>query len=161
MSVKTIWHIRHACGHETDRDLSDLRPSARAGRARFYASGDCPSCWGAKKRAADTRRWREKQRAAHLAWERAAAMPALDGSEKAAAWAGHVRHQLLAAAHEVFCDTGRDDEVFEADVEEPARQITAASWWIDQRDADPADLAELVADAAADGQAGTSTENPY
>ena len=161
MSVKTIWHIRHACGHEIDRDLSDLRPSARAGRARFYAEGDCPSCWGAKKRAADTRRWREDQRIAQLAWERVSAMPALDGSEKAVAWAERIRHHLLTAANELFRDTGRDDEVFEADIEDPARRITSASWWIDQRDADPADLAELVADAAADSPVSASTENPY
>lgn len=160
MSVKTIWHIRHACEQETGRDLPDLRSSTRVGRARLYADGDCPSYWGAKKRAADTRQWREKQRAARLKWERAAAMPALEGSEKAASRAGQVRHQPLTAVDELFRDTGHDDDVFEADFEEPARRITSASWWIDQRDADPPDLAELVADAAAGDQVRTSAENP-
>jgi len=36
----------------------------------------------------------------------------------------------------------------------------SASWWIDQREADPSDLAELLADAAVDGAAHVN-ENPY
>ena len=135
MAVRTIWHIRYACGHEADRKLSDLRPSEWAGLARFYADGECPSCWGAKKRAADGRQWPEQKRAERAAWERVAAMPALDGSERAVAWTGQVRHQLLIAAAQLgehFNGGAGDDEAFDADIERPARQITSASWWIDQ-----------------------------
>jgi hypothetical protein len=32
--------------------------------------------------------------------------------------------------------------------EVPARTVTSASWWIDQRDTDPADLVELVSDVS-------------
>ena len=31
----------------------------------------------------------------------------------------------------------------------PARTVTSASWWIDRRDTDPADLEELLADVSA------------
>ena len=161
MAVKETWHIRYACGHEADRDLSGLRPSERAGKARFYASGDCGACWRDKKRAEDTNRWREHKRAEQAAWERATGMPALDGSEKAVAWAGRVRHQLLTAAYEQAADRGMGEETFAATVEAPARTITSASWWIDQRDTDPADVAELVADAAANPAVHAGTENPY
>jgi hypothetical protein len=161
MPVKTTWHIRYACGHEADRDLSDLRLSGRAGRAGFYADGDCPSCWGVRKRAAETRHWGEQKRAEQAVSERAAAMPALEGSEKAVRGAGQVRCQLLTAADEHSNQSGHDDEGFAADIEQPAQQITSASSWIDQSDSDPPDLEVLVADAAATGRVSTGTENRY
>ena len=52
------------------------------------------------------------------------------------------------------------DDDFADRFEVPARTITSASWWIDQRDTDPADMAELLADASADAKAPTA-ENPY
>ena len=161
MAVKETWHIRYACGHEADRDLSALRPSERAGKARFYASGDCGACWRDKKRTEDTNQWREHKRVEQAGWERATGMPALAGSEKAVAWAGRVRYQLLTAAYEHATDRGMEEETFAATVEAPARTITSASWWIDQRDTDPADVAELVADAAANPAVHAGTENPY
>jgi hypothetical protein len=41
------------------------------------------------------------------------------------------------------------DEQWVAAIEAPARLITRARWWIDNRDADPADIAELVTAAQA------------
>jgi hypothetical protein len=38
--------------------------------------------------------------------------------------------------------------------------VTSASWWIDQRDTEPADLEELLTDVASDATARTQ-ENPY
>jgi hypothetical protein len=46
-------------------------------------------------------------------------------------------------------------------VEDPARRINSASWWIDQRDAAPEDVPELVADGALEPAAGSGSENPY
>ena len=40
------------------------------------------------------------------------------------------------------------------------RTVTRASWWIDQRDTDPADLEKLLADASSD-VAATVTENAH
>jgi hypothetical protein len=37
--------------------------------------------------------------------------------------------------------------------EVPARTVTSASWWIDQRDMDPADVEELLADVCAESTA--------
>jgi hypothetical protein len=43
-------------------------------------------------------------------------------------------------------------------MEDKARTVTRAGWWIDQRSSEPGDLAELL-DAATD--ADRPTENPY
>jgi hypothetical protein len=48
---------------------------------------------------------------------------------------------------------------YEARFEAPARSVTSASWWIDQRDTDPSDIEELLIDIAADDTARTQ-ENP-
>jgi hypothetical protein len=161
MPVKTSWHIRYACGHEADRDLSDLRPSERVGRVRVSADGDRPSCGAAEKRCADTEQWRQRRQAEQAVWERAAAMTALNGLEKAVAWAGQVRNQRLTAVYERINEAGHGDEAFEGDTARPTRQITSASCWIDRRNSSAADGAELVADAAADGQVSSGTENPH
>jgi hypothetical protein len=84
-------------------------------------------------------------------------MPELDGIPKAVEWGRQIRHQLLRAAHE---NLAMADDVFAGRVEDPARHVRRASWWIDQRGTDPDDLEELVADAAADDMSSTC-ENPY
>ena len=75
----------------------------------------------------------------------------LDGSDKAAPWGSRVRHQLLTASHAHFVTRGGMSEEELADrLEVPARTVTSASWWIDQRDTDPADMEELLADVSTD-----------
>jgi hypothetical protein len=88
-------------------------------------------------------------------------MPALDGSERSVAWAGRVRHALMVAAFEHAQGCGVRSDDFAKQVEAPARKITSASWWIDQRDASAEEVAELVIDAASTPVADTGTENPY
>lgn len=105
--------------------------------------------WLAKRRA------EEAQQIA--LWEQRCAMPDLDGSDKAIEWGRRVRFDLLAAAYECM----RNDDEFVAGVEEPVKKITSASWWIDQRDADPESLSELVLDAVANPSAVSGSENPY
>jgi len=83
-------------------------------------------------------------------------MPTLDGSDKAVEWSRRVRYQLLAAAYEIL---GLSDEQFATRIEILARHVTSASWWIDQRDAEPADLEELLTDAASN-DAARASENP-
>ena len=88
-------------------------------------------------------------------------MPALDGrSDKAVEWGRRVRHQLMVAAHEHATGIGVADDDFAEQVETPARRIRWASWWIDQREAEGEDVAELVQDGAASYAPG-GTENPY
>jgi hypothetical protein len=162
--VKTTWDVGHACGHPHSHDLSAKRTSERAGYARWLATKDCADCWRAEReREAGRERetWLAARRAEELAetetWEVYADMPHLDGSDKAVEWGRRVRHQLLRAAHHSL---GLADEAFTERIENPARHIGSASWWIDQRDAEPADLEELVTDAASDDTA-RAGENPF
>ena len=164
MPVKTTWNVEHACGHCAEHDLSAKRASERAGYARWLGTKDCTECWRASR---DAQAGRERagalagRRAHELSetetWEASAAMPVLDGSDKAVEWGRRVRYQLLAAAYETL---GLPDEQFAARIETPARHVTSASWWIDQRDAEPADVEELVDDAASTDVA-RANENPY
>ena len=168
MAVKTTWPVEHSCGHDEDHDLSERRPSERASYARWLAGRECSECWTAKRdrqNAKDRDRWvaerRAEESAAADAWEKAADMPALDGrSDKAVEWGRRVRHQLMVASHEHATGIGVADDDFAEQVETPARRIRWASWWIDQRDAEGEDLAELVQDGAASYAPG-GTENPY
>ena len=165
MAVKTTWDVEHACGHGQVHDLSAKRVSERAGFARWLADRDCTDCWTRDRETATGRDrdvWLAARRAEELSavetWETKAGMPPLGGSDKAVEWARKVRHQLVAAA---FDDMGSpDDADFTEQVEAPARMVVSASWWIDQRDADPSDLTELLTDTAA-GDAAHVNENPY
>jgi len=164
MAVKTTWEVNHSCGHEQVHDLSGKRVSERAGYAKWLGTKDCSDCFFSKRDATagkDRETWLAERRAAELVeietWETRSDMGPLDGSEKAVEWGRKVRFQLMAGAFESM---GLSEDDFAIHVEAPARQVTRASWWIDQRDSDPEDLAELVADAATTGEAGIN-ENPY
>lgn len=164
MAVKTVWPIHHQCGHDQDHDLSEKRAGERAGFARWLAGRDCAECWRMSREAKETRasqnaRFTEHggHRASRITlWERRSGMPHLEGSDKAIEWARRVRFDLLTAAY-ACVDT---EDGFVASVEEPARSITSASWWIDQRDADPESLSELVLDAAGDCVTNTGSGSP-
>jgi hypothetical protein len=168
MGIKTVWPIEHICGHREDHDLSAKRPSERAGYARWLATKDCSGCWRATRdaqHATDNETWlaerRTEEATAIRTWETRAGMYDLDGSERSAPWGAHVRYQLLSAAHEHHVTDGAmSDDEYESRFEVPARTVTSASWWIDQRDTDPADLEELLADVAVDVTAQVQ-ENPY
>jgi hypothetical protein len=88
-------------------------------------------------------------------------MPKLDGSAKARDWAARSRHCPLRAASQAHVESGSMPEAqFDALIETPAKRITDAAWWIDNRDTNPADIQELL-DAASRDHASTGTENPY
>lgn len=164
MAVKTTWTVTHVCGHSQDHDLSDKRPSERAGFARWLSGKECSACWRAskdKEKGQDREAWLAERRAAEAreieAWEQRTGMPALDGSEKQVQWARRVRRDLLTAAHDAWLDGGRTEEEFVKQVETPAKTLLRAHWWIDQREADAADVPELVDDAAES----EGSENPW
>lgn len=98
-----------------------------------------------------------EQRAA-AEWATKFDRPPLEGPERAVDWGERSRHQLMCAAHTALVVEGTWDEADWAELEEKARTVTRAGWWIDQRDADDADLLELL-DAATDQDRGT--ENPF
>ncbi|MFE0336019.1 hypothetical protein [Streptomyces sp. NPDC058955] len=164
MAVKTIWPIDHSCGHHSDQDLSGGAAARRAGGARGRAP---PACTRAPRAAPERpaprpRAWLETKRAeehaASEAWSQQYRMPPLEGTERAVSWGVRCRHQILAAAYTALVVEGDTSEVCWEAIEESARTITRAGWWIDQRSFEPEDLPELI-QAATD--ADRPTENPY
>jgi hypothetical protein len=84
-------------------------------------------------------------------------VPVLEVSGKAVGLGPRVRYQLLTASHHHHVPDGElSDGEFGDRFEARARMVTSASWWIDQRDTDPADTEELLADVKVQ-----TAENPY
>lgn len=173
-AAKTTPEAHHPCGHRARRtaafhDLSARRPSEQAGYPRRLTAKSCPECWRAGRDAAAAREpvtWlaglSAEEPAETEAQESRAAIPALDGSDKAVEWGRPARYQLLVAAHGTL---GVADGDFAVRVENPARRIDSASWWgcrsrSSQRDTEPGDLQEQGSDAASNDTA-TTNGHPY
>lgn len=163
MAVKTTFQITHPCGHIAEHDLGTRRADERAGLARWLSERPCTECWKQTHQAdaTSTREWlqakRAEEQAESEAWSAQYRMPPLEGTERAVAWAIRCRHQLLTAAYTTLViEDGTTETKWEA-IEDKARTVTRAGWWIDQRDSEPGDLAELL-DAATDTD--RPTENP-
>jgi hypothetical protein len=164
MAIRTQWTIEHPCGHSIVHDLSERPADRRSGFARWLAGRDCTDCWKAA-RDADTEskeQWlaakRTAEQQAASEWAERFDMPPVEGPERALGWGERSRHQLMTAAHTALVVEGTWDEAEWTQLEERARAITRAGWWIDQRDADGSDLVELL-DAA--GESDRGTENPF
>ncbi|MFJ8954935.1 hypothetical protein ACIRO1_33035 [Streptomyces sp. NPDC102381] len=156
--------MEHACSHQVVHDLSNRPADKRARFARWLAAKDCTECWKAA-RDTDTEskeEWLAAKRAAEqkaaLAWARQFGMPQLEGPKKSLDWGERSRHQLMTAAHTALVIEGSWDSADWAELEERARTITRAGWWIDQRDAESTDVLELL-DAATEADHGT--ENSF
>lgn len=91
-------------------------------------------------------------------WSAQYRMPPLDGTERSASWGSRCRHQLVSAAYTALVLEGPTSDAEWAAVEDAVRPVTRAGWWIDQREADPVDLPELL-EAAADSD--RLSENPH
>lgn len=121
-------------------------------------------CWQAAKTGNEQNRaaWLEAKRAEEQAeseaWSEQYRMPPLEGTERATTWGVRCRHQLLAAAYTALVLEGETSETEWREIEESARTITRAGWWIDQRSSEPDDLAELLHAAT---EADRPTENPH
>jgi hypothetical protein len=157
MAIKTQWLVEHQCGDDEVHDLSAKRPSERAGYARWLRSKDCSGCWrrargnveGSDNETRLAERRTEEAEAVRT-WERRTAMSVLDGSDRSAPWGSRVRYQLLTAAHDHHVGgRGMSEDEFADRFEVPARTVASASWWIDQRETDAADVEELLADVCA------------
>ncbi|MFE4357869.1 MULTISPECIES: hypothetical protein [Streptomycetaceae] len=164
MAVKKVWTITHACGHEAERDLGARPADRRAGFAEWLARQDCTDCWRAAQGDDETGKaeWLEAKRAAEQAeseaWSQQYRMPPLEGTDRGIAWGIRCRHQVLTAAYTALVLDGSMPEPQWEQIEDQARTITRAGWWIDQRASEPADLPELL-DAALDTD--RPTENPF
>ncbi|GLW57993.1 hypothetical protein [Kitasatospora phosalacinea] len=164
MAVKKVWTITHSCGHESERNLGDRPADRRAGYADWLARQECTECWRAAKEGdeADKAAWlaakRAEEQAESDAWSERYRMPPLEGTERGTAWGVRCRHQLLAAAYTALVLEGDMAEADWERVEEQARTVTRAGWWIDQRSSEPGDLQELLEAATV---ADRPTENPF
>ncbi|MFE4664532.1 hypothetical protein ACFRI7_11800 [Streptomyces sp. NPDC056716] len=162
--VRTRWDVVHSCGHEWTHDLSGRPADRRAAFARWLAGRDCTDCWRTARTGdtASREEWLADRRAAEHAaaaeWAARFDMPALEGPKKALGWGERCRHQLVTTAHTALVIEGALDEADWSVLEEKARTITRAGWWIDQRGSDGTDLPELLDAATGSDRA---TENPY
>ena len=158
MAIKAEWPVEHHCGHVEEHDLCGRRPSERAGYARWLSRRDCSICWRGTRgndNGVDNETWLAERRTEEAvvirAWERRTAMGELDGSNKSIHGEPEFDYQLLSSAHDHHvANGGMSEDEFADRFEVPARAVTSASWWIDQRDTDPADMEELLADVSSD-----------
>lgn len=165
MAVKTIWPVQYTCGHTENRDLSDKPAGKRASSAKWFGEHlVCSRCFkkqnGSDESDAerDARHAKEAEQIREDA-ERDGLPIDLVGTEKQVPWALRIRAELIRGAYEALVQEGElSDADFEEQVLVPARPIDRARWWIDNKDADAADLPELLADPGT-MDAGASTEN--
>jgi hypothetical protein len=137
--IPTEWDITHTCGHTVRRNLADKPAGQRAGTARWFAKNrQCPECETAQRAAEDAELRAEAERDG---------MPALIGNDGAVRWAVRIRQEFLRAAFRELVETNLvEPELFQTDVLEAARRVTAARWWIDNREIPAVDLPELLAE---------------
>lgn len=155
MAIKTSYDVKFSCGHENTVDLSGKPAGKRATVARWLSEQPCLKCKRAEENKAKSRE-HEAENAKELeeANEYAAKLelPALTGSEKQRAkivpWATRIRHQLIKAAYAEFVESEKwTEEEFETRILVPAREVEYCGWWLDNRDAEPEDLEELLTTA--------------
>ncbi|VXB96768.1 conserved hypothetical protein [Arthrobacter sp. 9V] len=137
--IPTEWDITHTCGHTVRKNLSNKPAGQRAGTARWFAKNrQCPACEAEQRAAEDAEFRAEAERDG---------MPELIGNDGAVRWAVRIRQEFLRASFRELVETNLvDAAVFQRDVLEAARRVTAARWWIDNREIAAADLPELLAE---------------
>lgn len=161
MAVATLYDISHKCGHSAERDLSNTPAGRRARQVEWWQGQPCPSCW--KKRAdrkvsKEVSAERDALRTEAEADQERSQLPILRGSDKQTSWALTVRFQLLRDAYGELVESDQlTEDEFEDQYLSPARRVDRAGWWIDNRDATAAELAEFLADP---GEEGVENENP-
>ncbi|MDO0939135.1 hypothetical protein QQY66_48305 [Streptomyces sp. DG2A-72] len=138
------------CSTFTDTATSEAQRSTGCWKAARDADTESKVEWLAAKPA--------PEQEAAVEWAKQFDMPQWEGPAKALELGERSRHQLMTAAHTALVVEGTWDEADWAELEEKARAITLAGWWIDQRDAEGSDLLELL-DAAGENDRGT--QNPF
>ncbi|WP_180218804.1 hypothetical protein [Streptomyces albus] len=138
--------------------------SSAAQQVRSWLVQLSTDCWRAARdgdpvsKAESLATKRAEEAAEAEAWAEQYRMPPLEGSERAVGWAARCRRHLVTAAYTALVAEGELDEHAWEAIEDAVRPVTRAGWWIDNRDADPANLPELL-EAAND--ADRPTENPH
>lgn len=169
MSIATEFELTFGCGHVGTIDLSALPADRRGGRITYLQDkglcGDCFEATREKRRELEQRSWvtarRKEDDAQAEQWARSGQYAPLTGSVKQIPFAARVRHDLMHQLYEWAIQDGNDPAGY-ARVEQAARGIDAARWWLDQRALvtdQIGDLVELL-DAAANTHDGQFCENP-
>lgn len=165
MAIATSLSIKYKCGHTQATDLSKVP----AGRRKSHAYGlgknrDCGRCFAAgnaKGREAFLAERNAQTLAEAESFENDHDIPPVTGSDKQLPWGTRSRYELLSAAlEELTGEDGMSIEDFEDRILKPARRVLRASWWIDNKDAEAADIDELVS-TAVDADDLVETENPF
>lgn len=150
------WHdIAFACGH-VERVQLYGPGRQRERRAEWLAEGSCDRCW---REELEQARNEENERSAEA--NRAAGLPALEGSAKQTPWAETIRAGLLSELERKrqLLTEALVRQASEGGETGPTRkllagvetahaallEVTAAKWFIDHRSASPRTLARMAA----------------
>lgn len=158
MPTPTEFEIDFACGHSEVRDLSDRPAGKRRGFAKWLESKDCTECFKKEQGQADLDELFQDVADRKKKLE----LPDLDGTDKQVKWGELNRDKLIMAAHGDLTegeDAPLDEDEFDERILEPARKVTNAGWWMDNKDSEPDELEELVTTALDDDEVDTGTEN--
>lgn len=163
MSTATIQEITHSCGHSGEHDLSTKAAGERAGYIRWLENKsvciDCSKQKGQRELSKEFKAERDQKRQDALHDQGRSNLPILSGTEKQVTWATTVRYDFFRACYEAFVVEGElSEEEYGNQYLVPARLIGRAGWWIDNREANLEDLAELFADS---GEEEAINENPF
>jgi len=165
MPIKKIWPVKYTCGHTEDRDLSDKPAGKRAASAVWFGEHlVCGACFRKSNGSSESDEERDARHAAEAEElrdeaERDGLPVELVGTDKQVPWALRVRQELIRGAYAALVESEQMTEgEFQVQVLEAARPLDRARWWIDNREQNPADLPELLADPGVLVE-GASTEN--
>ncbi|WP_024821102.1 hypothetical protein [Arthrobacter sp. 31Y] len=165
MAIATSLSIKYKCGHTQSTDLSKVPAGRRKAHAyglgKNRVCGRCFAAGNAEGREAFLAERNAQTLAEAESFETDHDLPPLEGSEKQISWATRTRYEMLSTALEELTGNGAmSEEDFVTRIVEPARKILKPSWWIDNKDAEPADIEELVTTAVDEDEL-VETENPY
>src|SRR5271157_980317 len=95
MAIRTVWPVEHHCGHGEELDVSGIRPSERAGYARWLSGKGCSNFTGARgTTTASTTRpgWPGRRVSGPPRLGALSALSELDGSNESLPWGARVRY---------------------------------------------------------------------
>ncbi len=150
MPIATEFGLTFGCGHVGTADLAALPADRRGGRIAYLQDkglcGDCFEATRAKRREIDRDSWvtarRNEQDANAARWARDERYAPLAGSATQVGFAARVRFDLMRQLYAWAVQEGHDPAGYER-VEQTAKGIDTARWWLDQR--------PLVTGGVADG----------
>lgn len=160
--MATLTSITFTCGHAEDRDLSNKKPFERPGFIKWLEGKPCRNCDPAEKRRKEkfVAGKRAEEAAAAEAVEKRFGMDPLQGPPAILGWGTRVRAQLIEAAYN---ELGLDEADFATQIAEPASEVSAAGWWLDNREIELDQLPTALTEALADPDAAPAdaNENPF